>query len=75
MIRVADGPYELKFGSSILTRRGGTTLLKAPESLSWEIGMMAFWLPIFLKFLDNVPQTIQINRESCPNRSVSNEMG
>ena len=31
MIGVADGPYELKNGSSILTRRGGTDA-NAPES-------------------------------------------
>ena len=31
MIGVADGPYELKIGLSILTRRGGTDA-NAPES-------------------------------------------
>ena len=46
MIRVADGLYELKIGSSILTRRGGTDA-NAPESpqeailRDWHVGILA----------------------------------
>ena len=46
MIWVPDGPYELKIGSAILTRRGGTDA-NAPESTQkavlrdWYVGMLA----------------------------------
>ena len=46
MIGVADGRYELKIGSSILTRRGGTDA-NAPESTQkailrdWHVGILA----------------------------------
>jgi len=45
MNRVADGPDELKIGSSILTRRGGTDA-NAPKSLrkailcDWHVGIL-----------------------------------
>ena len=46
MIGVAGGPYELKIGSSILTRRGGTDA-NAPESprkailRDWHVDILA----------------------------------
>ena len=62
MIRVADGPYELKIGSSILTRRGGTDA-NAPESprkailRDWHDGILAPQSSD--KNLENVPTIIQ----------------
>ena len=84
MIRVTDGLYELKIGSSILTRRGGTdanapesprkailrdwhllseaeqmrTLLKAPERLSCEIGMLADWVPHLWELMQKVTKIV-----------------
>ena len=49
------GPDELKIGSSILSRQGGTDA-NAPESLRkailGEIGMLAFWRPNVWKLLE-----------------------
>ncbi len=51
MIGVVSEPKELKVGSSILTRRGGTDA-NAPESTrkailhDWHVGIVA---PLFLK--------------------------
>ena len=50
MTGVADGRYELKIGSSILTRRGGTDAI-APESpqkailRDWHVGILALTRP------------------------------
>ena len=52
---VADGRYELKIGSSMLTRRGGTDA-NAPEShrkgilRDWHVGIVALQ---FLEKLEN----------------------
>ena len=46
MFGVADGPFELQIGSSILTRRGGTDA-NTPESTrkailrDWHVGILA----------------------------------
>ena len=39
------------------------TLPKAPERLSCEIGMLAFWLPNFWTILENAPEIIHKNIE------------
>ena len=49
MIRVTDGLYELKIGSSILTRRGGTdanTSENTRKSIlqDWHVGILALQL-------------------------------
>ena len=66
MIGVADGLYELKMDSSILTRRGGTDA-NAPESprkavlRDWHVGISA-------------PQMLEKSGESGKNNSNKYEM-
>ena len=78
MIGVADGRYELKIGSSILTRRGGTDA-NAPESprkailRDWHVGILA---PHFLENSGTCPKTdSKIRRTVVRNRCVSKETG
>ena len=68
MNRAFRKPNELKIGSSILTRRGGTDA-NAPESPQetilrhWHVGMLG---PKFLGILENVQTKIKQIYEMCP---------
>ena len=75
MMRVADGPYELKIGPSILTRRGGTdaNALEGPRKAilrDWHVGI---WVSIF-RNLGNCHRKDSIKYKILVrNRSVSRE--
>ena len=77
MNRVVRGPNELKIGSSILTRRGGTDA-NAPESTrkailrDWHVGILA---PQMLENHENVPTLIQnkMKIDFCGTRIGRNE--
>ena len=51
------------------------TLAKAPKRLFLEIGMLAFWVPIFWEILGSVQKKIKKYGTVIQNRSVSKEMG